>query len=300
MQQIFKTTVLLAVLTGLFLGIGYMFGGQGGALIALLFAAVFNFGTYWFSSTIVLKMQGAKPLDPKHAAYHRVEPTVRQLAQADGLPMPKLYFVETPIPNAFATGRNPKHAVVAVTSGILDILNDAELKAVLGHELGHVKNRDMLVSTVAATIAGAISYIAQLAMFANFFGGSDEDAPNPVTAIAMMLLAPIAATLIQLAVSRSREFLADQHGAGLVGSGKDLASALQKLEDFKGHVGPIQPTPAQQSSAHLMFANMFSTGGLAGLFSTHPSTKDRVARLQHFDKRQSERGVVGGPILERR
>lgn len=300
MTQIFKTTFLLAVLTGLFLGIGYMFGGQSGALIALLFAAVFNFGTYWFSSSLVLKMQGAKPLDEKHESYAKIHTMVSELAKADSMPMPKLYYVETPLPNAFATGRNPKHAVVAVTSGILDLLNDAELKAVLGHELGHVKNRDMLVSTVAATIAGAISYIAQLAMFANLFGGGDEESPNPIAAIAMMLLAPIAATLIQLAVSRSREFLADQHGANLVGSGKDLASALQKLEDFKGSVPPIQPTPAEQSSAHLMFANMFSMGGLAGLFSTHPSTTARIQRLRHFDTRQTERGAVGGPILERR
>ena len=297
MKQILKTTLLLAVLTGLFLGIGSFFGGQQGALIALLVAAVFNFGTYWFSSSLVLKMQGAKALDPQHPAYRTIEPMVRQLAQADGLPMPKLYYVDTPIPNAFATGRNPKHAVVAVTSGIMEILDDKELKAVLGHELGHVKNRDMLVSTVAATIAGAISYIAQ---FALFFGGSDDDAPNPIAAIAMMILAPLAAMLIQMAVSRSREFLADQHGAHLDGTGTHLASALQKLEDFKQNVPPIQPTPAEQSSAHLMFANMFSAGGIGSLFSTHPSTAARVERLKAFNARQAERGNVGGPILERR
>jgi heat shock protein HtpX len=299
MAQIFKTTLLLSVLTGLFLAVGYFFGGQSGALIALLFAAVFNFGTYWFSSSLVLKMQGAKPLDSKHESYHKISTMVSELAKADNLPMPKLYYVDTPIPNAFATGRNPKHAVVAVTTGILDILNDAELKAVLGHELGHVKNRDMLVSTVAATIAGAISYIAQLAMFANLFGG-DEDAPNPIAAIAMMILAPLAATLIQLAVSRSREFLADQHGAHLMGNGKDLASALQKLNDFKHSVPPLQPSPTEQASAHLMFTNMFSMQGFAGLFSTHPSTEARVERLHKFNARQAERGVVSGPILERR
>lgn len=300
MKQIFKTTVLLAALTGLFLAIGYMVGGQGGMILALLFAALFNFGTYWFSSSLVLKMQGAKPLEEGHPAYHKIETMVRELSSADGLPMPKLYYVDTPIPNAFATGRNPKHAVVAVTSGILDILDNAELKAVLGHELGHVKNRDMLVSTVAATVAGAISSIAQMLMFSSMFGGNDEDQPNPLAAIAIMLLAPIAASLIQLAVSRSREYLADQHGAGLVGGGKDLASALQKLEDFKGHMPAIQPSPADQSTAHLMFANMFSMQGLAGLFSTHPSTADRIAKLNEFDERQTAHGVASGPILERR
>src|ERR1051326_4918883 len=169
MKQIFKTTVLLGLLTGLFLAVGYMFGGQDGAIIALLIAAIMNFGMYWFSSSLVLKMQGAKPMDKSQ--HPNIVKIVRELTQADNLPMPKLYYVDTPIPNAFATGRNPKHAAVAVTSGILDILNDAELKAVLGHELGHVKNRDMLVSTVAATIAGAISTITQLAYFSSLFGG---------------------------------------------------------------------------------------------------------------------------------
>jgi heat shock protein HtpX len=263
---------------GLFLAVGYMVGGQSGALLGLGFAAVMNFGMYWFSSTLVLKMQKAVPL--KESEHPNIVQIVTELTQADSLPMPKLYIVDTPIPNAFATGRSPKHAVVAVTTGILDILNDDELKAVLGHELGHVKNRDMLVSTIAATFAGAISFIAEMALWSNLFGGGDEDEPNPIASIAMIILAPLAAMLIQMAVSRSREFLADQHGAKLVGSGKDLASALQKLENFKQSVGPITASPSQQSSAHLMFANMFSARGLAGLFSTHPSTADRVKRLQ--------------------
>jgi len=276
-KQVFKTTLLLSILTGIFLAIGYALGGQSGALLALGIAAVMNFGMYWFSGSLVLKMQKAQPLDEReHGTIVRI---VRELTQADNLPMPKLYIVDTPIPNAFATGRSPKHAAVAVTTGILDILNDDELKAVLGHELGHVKNRDMLVSTVAATIAGAISFIAEMAFWGNLFGGGDEDAPNPIASIAMLILAPFAAMLIQMAVSRSREFLADQHGAKLVGSGKDLASALQKLESFKQHVPPIEASPAQQSQAHLMFANMFTAKGLAGLFSTHPSTEARVARL---------------------
>lgn len=299
MQQILKTTLLLGIMTGLFLAVGYMVGGQSGALIALFIAAAMNFGMYWFSGTLVLKMQHAKPLDEKEHA--NIVKIVRELTLADNLPMPKLYYVDTPLPNAFATGRSPKHAVVAVTTGILEILNDAELKAVLGHELGHVKNRDMLVSTIAATIAGAISYITQLAYFSALFGGgSDDDAPNPVVGLAMIILAPIAAMMIQMAVSRSREFLADQHGAHLVGSGKDLASALQKLENFKHSVPPVQPSPSEQASAHLMFANMFSMQGLAGLFSTHPSTAARVAKLEKFNARQNELGVTGGPILERR
>lgn len=297
MAQIFKTTLLLGLMTGLFLAVGYLVGGQSGALIALLIAVVMNFGMFWFSSSLVLKMQRAKPLDEqKHA---NIVTMVRELTQADNLPMPKLYFVDTPIPNAFATGRSPKHAVVAVTSGILDILNEAELKAVLGHELGHVKNRDMLVSTIAATIAGAISFVLEMAFWSNIFGG-DEESPNPVAALAMFLLAPIAAILIQMAVSRSRELLADQHGANLVGSGKDLASALQKLDDFKQSVPPIQPSPAEQSSAHLMFSNPFTMRGIAGMFSTHPSTKQRVEKLRQFDARISQTGVTGGPILERR
>jgi len=301
MKQIFKTTLLLSILTGLFLAVGYLVGGSSGALLALLFAGVMNFGMYWFSGSLVLKMQRAKPLDEQEHA--NIVKMIRELTQADHLPMPKLYFVDTPIPNAFATGRNPKHAAVAVTSGILDILNDDELKAVLGHELGHVKNRDMLVSTVAATVAGAISFIVEMAFWSNLFGGDDEG-PNPIAAAAMFILAPLAAMLIQMAVSRSRELLADQHSAHLIGSGKDLAHALEKLENFKQHVPALQPSPVEQSTAHLMFTNMFTLRGVAGLFSTHPSTKVRVEKLQQYDTQQSTReariGKTGGPILERR
>lgn len=275
MKQIIKTTILLAALTGLFVAIGTVFGGRQGAFIALAIAFAMNFGMFWFSDKLVLKMQGAKPLDGQ---YPEVERIVRQLAEGDGLPIPKLYWVDTPIPNAFATGRSPKHAVVAVTSGIMDILNEKELRAVLAHELGHVKNRDMLVSTIAACVGGAISYLAQMAMF--FGGNSEEDAPNPIAAILMMLLAPLAAMLIQMAVSRSREFLADEHSANTLHSGNDLASALMKLENFKQSTPPIQPTPAEQTTAHLMFANMFSARGMASLFSTHPSTEQRIARLK--------------------
>jgi heat shock protein HtpX len=299
MKQIMKTTLLLGILTGMFMGIGYWLGGgMAGALMGLGIAAVMNFGMYWFSSSLVLKMQRARPIAELQDEQMRttIERTVSELAKADGLPMPALYYVDTPIPNAFATGRSPKHAVVAVNTGILDILNDAELKAVLAHELGHVKNRDMLVSTIAATVAGAISFVIEMAFWANIFTGGDDDAPNPIAAMAMFILAPLAAVLIQMAISRSRELLADQHGAKLVGSGKDLASALQKLDDFKHHMPPIAPRPAEQSTAHLMFANMFSMQGLAGMFSTHPSTKVRVARLKDMDTRAGN----NGPILERR
>lgn len=275
MTQFFKTTILLAILTGIFMAIGYATGGQSGAIVALFFAAATNFGMYWFSDKIVLKMQGAQPLD--QTKYPEIAKMVRELTSADNLPMPKLYIVDTPIPNAFATGRSPQHAAVAVHTGILDILNYNELKAVLGHELGHVKNRDMLVSTIAATLAGAVSFIAQMAFF--FGGNNDDDRPNPIAMLAMVILAPLAASLIQMAVSRSREYLADEHGAHLLGSGKDLASALQKLEDFKHQAPAIQPTPTEEATAHLMFANMFSMGGFGSLFSTHPSTGDRIARL---------------------
>lgn len=273
-----KTTLLMGIITGLFLAVGYYVGGQQGALTALIFAATMNFGMYWFSGSLVLKMQGAQPLD--EAAYPQVRKIVEDITTHDGLPMPKLYYVNTPIPNAFATGRSPSHAVVAVTAGIMQILNDKELYAVLAHEIGHVKNYDMLVSTIAATLGGAISYIAQMAFF---FGGRDEEGnstSNPIAMLAMLILAPLAATLIQLAVSRSREFGADAHSKDITnGDGRDLASALQKLESIKPQLQNYQPSPAEQSTNHLMFTNMFSSAGLASLFSTHPSTKARIERL---------------------
>lgn len=281
MKSFAKTTLLLGALTGLFLAVGYMLGGRGGAVIALFMATLMNFGMYWFSGSMVLKMQRAIPLDTKE--YPHVEKAVRELTAKDNLPMPKLYFVDTPIPNAFATGRSPKHAVVAVTRGITEILNERELRAVIAHELGHVKNYDMLVSTIAAAVGGAISILAEMAFWGgSLFGGNDEDGGNPVGSIAMLILAPFAAMLIQMAVSRSREFGADEHGAHLIGQGGDLASALQKLEDFKPHMARVQPRPNDQATAHLMFTNMFSMQGLSSLFSTHPSTAARIARLQQM------------------
>ena len=274
-MQLVKTTLLMAGLTGLFMGVGYLVGGQSGLLIALGFAAVSNVAMYWFSDSLVLKMQGAQPLGGRYPQVARI---VADLASREGLPMPKLYHVATPVPNAFATGRDPAHAAVAVTDGIMQILSDDELRAVLAHEIGHVKNRDMLISTIAATVAGAISYVAQIALF---FGGSNRDSnANPIAVIASALLAPLAAVVIQMAISRSREFMADEHSAHLLGTGRDLETALAKLENWKQHMPPINPSPADQATSHLMFANMFSGEGLTQLFSTHPSTKARIQRLK--------------------
>ena len=284
MKSIFKTTLFLSALTGLFLGAGYFIGGRSGALIALCFAVLFNFGTFWFSSSLVLKMQKAKPLDTQKYGY--IKDMIEKLTKKSGLPMPKLYFVDTPIPNAFATGRSHKHGIVAVTRGITEILDKNELESVLAHELGHIKNRDMLISTVAATIAGAIAMLAELAFWGSaLFGGSNnEEGENNsfVGSLAMLILAPLAATLIQLAVSRTREFGADAYGAKLIGHGKDLSSALQKLEGFKPRMSRYRPHPNEQATAHLMFTNMFNFGGLSQLFSTHPSTEARVNKLSKY------------------
>lgn len=283
MKQLIKTTLLLGILSGILVAIGGAVAGKAGMYGALAVAGLMNFSAYWFSDKLVLKTQGAKPLD--ESQYPQVARLVRELTMQDGMPMPKMYVVDTDVPNAFATGRSPQHAAVAVTTGILKVLNDQELKSVLGHELGHVKNRDILVSTIAATAAGAITLLAQLAQFGGMFMGQSRDGEergmNPIGMLATIILAPIAATLIQLAISRSREFLADEHGAHLMGDGEALASALQKLDDFKqGHV--IQPSQTGQVTAHLMFMNMFSVGGFAGLFSTHPSTAERIARLKEL------------------
>lgn len=273
-SAIFKTTLLMAIMIGLFMAVGYAIGGQQGALLALVLASLMNFGMYWFSGSMVLRMQGAVPLD--ETRYPEVRPIVQDIAAKDNLPMPQLYFVNTPIPNAFATGRNPSHAVVAVTAGIMEILNNDELYAVLAHEIGHVKNYDMLVSTIAASVGGAISYLAQMALF---FGGGDEESPNPIAMLLLAIFAPLAAMLIQLAVSRTREFGADAHSKKIVGDGHALASALQKLESIKPQLQDYQPTPAQETTNHLMFMNMFNMEGLSALFSTHPSTEARIKRL---------------------
>jgi heat shock protein HtpX len=278
----FRTTILLAVLTALLVWIGDMLGGRQGAIIALLLAGGMNFFSYWFSDKIVIKMYGGQEVtaqdDPELYGL------VQDLAQRAGLPMPKVYLLPQDTPNAFATGRNPEHAAVAVTDGIRRILTKRELAGVLGHELSHVKNRDILVSTIAATLAGAIGYLAQMAQWAMIFGGNrdrdEEGGGSIVGLIVMMIVAPIAAMLIQMAVSRSREYGADEGGAKVTGDPLALASALRKLhmgaQDVPLHVN----NATANATAHMFIVNPLTGHGLASLFSTHPPMEERIARLE--------------------
>jgi heat shock protein HtpX len=270
-----KTTVLLAAMTALFLIAGEYIGGPNGIVIGFLLAAVMNFVSYFFSDTIVLRSYGAQEVGPDH----RLTRIVAALAQRAGLPQPRCYVIPDPSPNAFATGRNPHHAAVAATEGILQILNDDELSGVLGHELAHVKHRDILTSSIAATMAGAIMMLARMAFW---FGGSrdDRDGGSPIVALAMMILAPIAAMLIQAAISRSREYDADAGGAAIAGHPEGLVSALRKIEAGSKLV-PLDASPA---TAHMFIVKPFSLSGLMGLFSTHPPTEDRIAALMHLDR----------------
>jgi heat shock protein HtpX len=279
----FRTTILLAVLTALLIWIGDMLGGRQGAIIALLLAGGMNFFSYWFSDKIVIKMYGGQEVtaqdDPELYGM------VQDLTQRAGLPMPKVYLLPQDTPNAFATGRNPEHAAVAVTDGIRRILNKRELAGVLGHELSHVKNRDILVSTIAATLAGAISYLAQMAQFAMFFGGNrDRDdeggGGNIVGLIVMMIVAPIAAMLIQMAVSRSREYGADAGGAQITGDPLALASALRKLHMGAQNIPLHVNNATANATAHMFIVNPLTGHGLASLFSTHPPMEERIARLE--------------------
>jgi heat shock protein HtpX len=269
-----KTTLLLAGLSGLLLLIGRVLAGPTGLTIAFGLAALMNLGAYFFSDKLALAASGAKPVTQAQAP--ELYQIVRGLADRMGIPMPRLYVSPSMQPNAFATGRNPEHAAVAVTQGILPILDRRELEGVLAHELSHVGNRDILISSVAATIGAAITYIAQ---FAFFFGGSDDDDGNPFVALLMLLLAPIAAMIIQLAVTRSREFGADATGAHLTADPLALASALRKIEAYSRGTPPATMNP---STAHLFISNPFKAGGggIAKLFSTHPPTSERVARLE--------------------
>jgi len=272
-----KTTFFLASLAVLFVVVGSLIGGQSGATIAFVIALVMNVGAYWFSDKIVLRMYGAKEVSETEApVLHRI---VRSLATRAQLPMPKVYLIENDAPNAFATGRDPAHAAVAATTGILRILTEEELTGVMAHELSHVAHRDILISTVAATIAGAISYLAQMLQWTMIFGGGDREERNPlsfVVQIAVMILAPIAATLIHLAVSRSREYDADEGGAQLCGQPLMLAEALRKL-----HVGVQRiPMQANPSTAHLFIVSPLTGGGVLSLFSTHPPMEARIARLE--------------------
>lgn len=272
--------MLLAALTALFLGVGELLGGRQGLWMAVIFAAVFNFGSYWFSDKIVLAMYHAKSADENSAPdLYRI---VRNLASKMNIPMPKVYIIPEQSPNAFATGRNPEHAAVAATVGIMELLTHEELEGVFAHELGHVKNRDTLISTLSATIAGALGYLSRMAMWGAMLGGGrsrDDRGGNPIGMLIGIIVAPIAAMLIQMAISRSREFLADETGARLTGNPLALASALKKIESWKRQIPMQGGTPA---TAHLFIINPFSAKGMAHLFSTHPPTKERVKRLEEM------------------
>jgi len=279
MSNVFKTGVLLAVLTAMLVLIGGAIGGQQGMVIAFAIALVMNFVSYWFSDKMVLAAYGAQPID--EAAAPRLYAIVRRLATRAGIPMPRVYLVQSETPNAFATGRNPQHAVVAVTEGIMRILDEDELEGVLAHELSHVKNRDVLISTIAATLAGAITYLAHMAQWAAMFGGrsrdDDEGGSNPIAMILLAILAPIAALLVQMAVSRSREFQADATGAQVAGRSWGLAKALEKLQMANQAMPMAAATPA---TAHLFIVNPLSGQTLMRLFSTHPPLEERIARLR--------------------
>lgn len=273
MANTVKTALLLGVMSALLLFIGEQLGGAQGLVIGLGFAVVSNFASYWFSDKIVLSMYRAQEAAPDS----RLGRMVAKLAQRAGLPMPKVYIIPDPSPNAFATGRGPNHAAVAATDGILRLLSDDELEGVIAHELAHVKHRDILISSIAATLGAAIMVLARFAMF---FGGSrrdDDEGQSPIAGIAMMLLAPIAAMLIQSAISRSREFDADAGGAAIAGSPDGLIRALRKIETGARAV-PLDANPA---TAHMFIMRPFSLQGMAGLFSTHPPTEDRIEALLH-------------------
>ena len=270
----FKTGLLMAAITALFGAVGMLLGGGQGMLLALGLAAAMNLWAYWFSDTTVLKLYRAQEVD--QASAPQLYGAVRELAERAGLPMPKVYLIDEPQPNAFATGRNPEHAAVAATTGILQLLTTRELRGVLGHELAHIKHRDILTSTVTASIAGAISTLAQFGMF---FGGRDDDHRNPVLAILVLILAPIAAMLIQLAISRGREFEADRGGAETSGDPKALADALAKIERYARGV-PLETAETHPATAQMMIVNPLSSGGISGLFSTHPPTEERIERLR--------------------
>src|SRR5688572_8338818 len=266
-----KTALLLGALSGLLLLIGDLLGGSGGMMTAFVIAALMNFGSYWFSDKIVLRMYRAQEAPPSHPLYQ----TTQRLVQRAGLPMPKVYIIPDDSPNAFATGRNPSHAAVAATEGIMRVLSEHELEGVIAHELAHVKNRDILTSSVAATLAAAIMMLARMAMF--FGGGRDNDrqSGNPIVLLAMMILAPLAAMLIQMAISRSREFAADAGGAEIAGNPYGLADALRKIDAVSKRI-PLDANPA---TAHMFIVKPFSGGGITSLFSSHPPTEARIQAL---------------------
>jgi heat shock protein HtpX len=278
MRNTMKTFVLMAALTALVVVVGNLIGGQTGMAVAFMIALIMNFGAYWFSDKIVLAMYRAQEVGPEDAPklYRMVE----ELASRANLPMPKLYIIPSGQPNAFATGRNPHNSAVAVTEGIMDLLTWDELKGVIGHELAHIKNRDILIGTIAATAAGAISMLANMAQWSIIFGGrgdeDDEGGGNMISSLIMIIVAPIAAMLIQMAISRSREYLADETGAKIAGNPLSLADALRKLQ--RGV--EVRPMNANPATAHMFIVNPLSGGGVLSLFSTHPPIEKRVERLQ--------------------
>lgn len=278
MNNSLKTVLLLGLLSGILLVIGEALGGANGLVMAFGIAVVMNFISYWFSDKIVLKMYRAQEVGPDH----KLSVMTRRLATQAHLPMPKVYVIPDASPNAFATGRNPSHAAVAATEGIMRLLNDQELEGVIAHELAHVKHRDILISSVAATVAAAIMMTARMAQFAAMFGGAgsrdDREGSNPIAMIATIIFAPMAAMLVQAAISRSREFLADAGGARIAGSPHGLINALRKLEMGSKQI-PLDANPA---TAHMFIIKPFSAGGLLSMFSTHPPTEQRIQALMNF------------------
>lgn len=288
MNNVFKTTFLLSLLTILLVAMGGAVGGQGGMLVAFLLAAAMNFGSYWFSDKIVLKMYNAQEVSrEEHPIFYGM---IERLSARAGIPMPKVYIIPDDSPNAFATGRNPDHAAVAATEGILRILTPEELEGVMAHELAHVKNRDILISSIAATFAGAISMIGNMLQWGAMFGAgrSDDDdgggIGGMVGSLAMAIIAPIAAMMIQMAVSRSREYLADASGAEICGRPLALAGALRKLHTASQSIPMMEARPA---TAHMFIVNPLTGGGLMSLFSTHPPMEERIARLESLANRKN-------------
>ncbi|MFA6009701.1 MAG: zinc metalloprotease HtpX [Desulfobacteraceae bacterium] len=293
MANQFKTMMLLTLMTVFIMMVGRMLGGQQGMVIALIFAGAMNFFSYWFSDKMVLRMYRAEEVSQAQAPD--LYSMVGELAQRAGLPMPKVYIIPQESPNAFATGRNPEHAVVAVTSGLLKLMGREEIKGVLAHELGHIKNRDILIGTIAATMAGAIMMLANMAKWSAIFGGfrgnDEEGGGNIISVIVMAIIAPMAAMLIQMAISRSREYLADSTAAELTGNPEGLAGALEKLGMYSGRI----PMHAEPATAHMFIANPLSGKSLMSLFSTHPPIEERVARLRHERPRsRPDSGPSGG------
>jgi heat shock protein HtpX len=271
-----KTFVLMAAITALFGSVGAAFGGYSGMMMALVFAGAMNVYAYWFSDKAVLKMYRAQEVTPENSQFRGYYQMVKALAENADLPMPKVYVINEPQPNAFATGRNPEHAAVAATTGIMQILSERELRGVMAHELAHVKHRDTLISTISATVAGAISAIAQFGMFLG--GGHGDNRPNPIIGLLMMFLAPMAAGLIQMAISRAREYEADRGGAEICKDPKALASALEKIHNY-AHQIPNQTAEMHPETGQMMIINPLSGKDIKGLFSTHPKTEERIRRL---------------------